>query len=237
MKKFRRVNRKQGGKNPQTGSFMKFRSVMMLTIITHHVTVALKMPRDFGGRLKTANFIHDSIAGNTWFPTPNPTLADMAAAITKYEKAATAVKTGAPSAEDKFDVAWHELFTLIKRLQYYVQGICLVNIEQEAEIAHSAGMEIKKFTARSRFVFTVKPSGAGLELSGKIRAKHCAHEWQCSQDPSREAGWYVKLIDTTMQATTFVTGFDPGSVWYFRHRCITRNGPGDWDPVISLRIP
>jgi hypothetical protein len=210
---------------------------MLLTIVTHHVVVVLKMPNDSGGRLKTCNFIHNSMAGNTWFPTPTPTMTDVAAAITKYEKAATDVKTGAPDAEDKFDGAWDELNTLIKRLQFYVQGICLVNTEQEAEIAHSAGMEIRKVTSRGKLAFMVKPSGAGLELSGKVRAPRCCHEWQCTQDPSLEAGWYVKLIDTTLQARTFVTGFEPGLLWYFRHRCITKDGPTDWDPVISLHVP
>jgi hypothetical protein len=79
-------------------------------------------------------------------------------------------------------------------------------------------------------------AGGGAELSGKVKGKRCAHEWQCTLDPTDSTGWYKKIIDTTLQAKTTVTGFTFGNTVYFRHRCILMDGPTEWDDVISIHI-
>jgi len=67
---------------------------------------------------------------------------------------------------------------------------------------------------------SVKLSAAG------IPGGHGAHEWEWSAD-----GTNWTRIQSTVDATTIVSGFTPGQVVDFRHCTITRDGQSEWDQI------
>jgi hypothetical protein len=211
--------------------------IFLITIMFYHPKVVMKIPAKIGDKIVAAQTIFTALYGNPWFPSPPVTPTDMQAAITKYEKATVASELGGPDVKAKLMEAWEELNVLLQLLRNHVEDICLVNPSKALEIAQSAGMDLRKATPKGKHSFTVKLNGYDVLLTGRVQAKRCFHEWQCTQDPMAPMSWIIKHIDSTLQAKTTVKGFESGSLWYFRHRCVIKDGPLDWDPVISVRIP
>lgn len=213
------------------------RFVFVMVLMVRHIIVVLKTPARIGDRIIDSRNIYDMMSSSTWFPSPDPPMTDFMTLITTYENAAAAVKAGKADAEADLHRAWEALNAARKLLLNYVQNVCVKNQFDAEKIALSAGMSIKKLATRDVQDFSVKAvAGGGTELAVKVKAKRCAHEWQCTIDTSNPKGWYEILIPTTLQGKTHVSGFTPGTVVYFRHRTILKDGTTDWDQIISVMI-
>jgi hypothetical protein len=213
------------------------RFVFMMVLMVRHIIVVLKTPSRIGDRIIDSRNIYDMMSVSPWFPAPDPPLAEFLTLITDYENAAAAVKTGKADSEADLHLAWETLNAARKLLLNYVQNVCVKNHDNAEKIALSAGMFIKKPATRDVQEFSVKAAASGgADLSAKVKEKRCAHEWQCTIDPLNPKSWYEILIPTTLQGKTYVSGFKPGTVVYFRHRTILKDGASDWDHIISLMI-
>jgi hypothetical protein len=212
--------------------------VFVVTTMIRHIVVVLNTPDKAGERVIDSNHIYTSMLNNPWFPNPLVSMADFRAIIDKYVTAIDNVRKRIEGAEGALEEAWNELNAARLILKNYVQIICIQKPLQAIEIAESAGMSVKKQKGKSKQSFSVKGlAGAGADLSGKVRHPRCGHEWQCTTDITDPLGWYVKPIESTLNAKTQVWGFKPGDLVYFRHRCILPEGCSEWDEVISIIIP
>ncbi len=164
-------------------------------------------------------------------------MADFALLIKAYDNAITFVETKGPDAEDKLNTAWLNLYNACQLLRDYVQIVCRKNRANALEIAHSADMEIKSHGSIKVQDFSVEAiAGGKVKLRAKVIDTPSAHEWQCSLDPTDNAKWYIKIIDTTLKGKTTASGFEAKTLVYFRHRTILKDGATAWSEIISVVI-
>jgi hypothetical protein len=211
--------------------------IIILLGVFRKIEVVLKTPRRIGDRITDSSSIYLAMGSNPWFPAPKPELNVFKDLIDKYSEAVSAVKKGGLDSKDIMKAAWAELDIARNHLRLYVQDICLDNPIQASEIAHSAGMSIKKESGRHIPAFSVKalPEG-GVKLKAKVIAKPCAHVWECSTDPDNIDSWNKIRLEVTLQCTTKVYGFKPGTRMYFRHKTISKNGPSEYDYIVNVII-
>jgi hypothetical protein len=113
-----------------------------------------------------------------------------------------------------------------------VQQIANLTPEQAASIIESAGMSVRKTGARSKPDLAVKSATQGaVHLVAKATKGNRAHEWQYSTD-----GKIWTAAPPTTQAKTTVGNLPTGVLVYFRHRVVTKAGPGDWSATISMAV-
>jgi hypothetical protein len=202
-------------------------------ISQHRVTVALNLPRSVPNLIKLGRSIIQSMTGNTWFSSPNPTLANASASLDALETAETTVKARTKGAVEARDVKYIAAATQLRQLRDYVQQVADANAANAEAIIQSAGMNVKKSgkATKAPLAATAGVVSGAVHLAAQAAAARAANEWQWSLDGK---AWNV--APTTLQAKTTIAGLTPGVLVYFRHRSVTKAGEGDWSQVVSLIV-
>jgi hypothetical protein len=194
----------------------------------------LKIPEYEVPRFITyARSIVIAMTGNSWFLSPRPSLATVAAAIDELDAAQTATLTRMAGTVAVRDEKRLVLKGLLEQLCAYVQATADANPEHAASIIESSGMYVKKPRVFPALAFTVWQE----DISGEVHlavpqaANRAAYEWAVSTDG--KSTW--TSLPTTVQAETVVRGLVPGSTAHFRYRTVTKDGTSDWsDPVSTI---
>jgi hypothetical protein len=206
----------------------------MTTQSTHRTVVSLKFPAPVLALIALAKAILQALTGNNAFPTPDPPLLTIQAAITDLENAEAAVQTRAKGAVATRNEKRAALVALLQQLKGFVQKIADGDREHALALIQSAGMHAKKVPARPKRVFAVshgKVSGSAALVTAS--AGHgAAYEWQTSADGGKT--WQV--APATLQSRTTITGLQPGATYAFRYRPVTKKGDGDWSQPLSLIV-
>ena len=100
-------------------------------------------------------------------------------------------------------------------------------------IIHSAGMAVKKLTARNKadLAVTPDPVPGTAHLVAKSAGHRSAYEWQYSLD---QKTWTAMPV--TLQAKTDISGFTLGTTYAFRFRPVLKAGEATWSQVVVQRI-
>ena len=201
----------------------------------HRATISLNLPAKIADLTLYANNIVQKLTNNPSFPTPTPTLAALIAAVSDLHAAETAALSHATGSITVRNDKRTALVSRIQQLRGYVQAIADATPENGAAIIESAGLAVRKITARAKRAFDVKPgalSGSAI-VTATTAGPRSSYEWQYSADGGKT--WV--FAPATTQGKTTVTGLSAGTTVQFRYLTVTpKGGQGDWSPAVSLLV-
>jgi hypothetical protein len=196
----------------------------------------LKRPKNQVPKLISyARGIVAAMTGSPHFPSPDPPLATVEAAIDALASAEAATLTGLHESFPARDEKRQWLWLLLDQLRGYVQRIADADVDTAASKIESAGMFVKKAASLAPKVFGAaegRVSGSVVLSAPRAKLRDAAYEWQMSLDGGKT---WVSLPVTT-RATTTVTGIAPGSKASFRYRTATKEGVGNWADLVTIVV-
>jgi hypothetical protein len=200
------------------------RFVVVLKLPRYQVPLLLVQARGIVGRM----------TGNSWFPSPLPSLAVVQQAIDDLSEAETRTLSRAPDAVAARNEKRRDLVALLQYLVAYVQAIATANPEHAASIAESAGMYLKKLGGRGPQVFAAEDG----DHSGEVKVyfpkagDRAAYEVQYSLDGG------VTWIDhgTFNRASATIPSLKPGTTVHIRYRTIVKGVTSDWSDPIAIIV-
>jgi hypothetical protein len=199
----------------------------------HSILIVLNLPIPVPALIVRATSVRDSMVANaTTFIKPTPAMPQFStdiAALTTAEAAAKARTQGAIATRDeKRKVVVSDLH----QLKAYVQQLAEASPEHADAIAQAAGMALRKTGAHAKSDLASKQKVSGaVELAARLVKGAKSHEWQYSLD-----GKVWTNAPPTLQAKTTIGNLQTGVLTYFRHRHVTKAGPGDWSDAISALV-
>ena len=206
-----------------------------MTLLKPRRTFAvLALPKPVPALLGVAESIVGRVNGNPNFPNPDPPLATITASITDLATAQKAALSRVHGAATTRDEKRAVLVTQLGQLKGFVQKMADASPENAASIIESAGLVVRKTTARKPRSFAAFPGPVtgSAKLEAPKAARRAAYEWEYSVDGGKT--WV--FAPATLQARTIVTGLPPGTSVLFRHRTVTMTGESDWSEPTSLMV-
>ncbi len=205
----------------------------MATVKTNHVVAALKLPRAVAQLIALAKAILQALVANkATFVSPTPATAKLSTDIDAVDAAETAAKTRAKGLAAIRDEKRKLLIADLHQLVAYVQQVANLTPDQAVSIIESAGMGVKKPSSHPKSDLAVQAAtSSGVHLVAKATKGSRAHEWQYSTD---QKTWTSAPPST--QAKTTIGNLPTGALVYFRHRAVTKAGPGDWSAIVAMAI-
>jgi hypothetical protein len=112
-----------------------------------------------------------------------------------------------------------------------VQSVANEAGEKAEAIVESAGMTVKKRSTRTKQPVEVKHGNAPgkVVLNAKALPKPTQYRWQMSTDQQT----WTDLPETFITKTT-VDGLTPATYYSFRLKTVTKNGPSEWSPPVTI---
>jgi hypothetical protein len=168
------------------------------------------------------------------FSLPHPPLSTVEAAIEALAEAETATRSRLLGTVPLRDEKRLALVMLLQQLRAYVQATADADVEHAVSIIESAGMAVKKPRANPGRGFAAKPGpvSGSVKLIAPKAANRAGYEWAYRLDGT---DFWVSL-PFTVQASTAVSGLQPGSTVHFRYRPATKDGTGDWSQSVSIIV-
>ena len=196
---------------------------------------ALFLPRPTSKLLTVGKAIHDAMADNPNFPSPNPPLDVFKAKLDALDKAQTKAAARTKGATEARDAIKKEVVNDMYHLCDYVQSVAekIAIPEAAAAVITSAFMSVKKVPKRDVPPLAAKNTGVPgqVALAAKAVAPVASYYWEYSLD---QETWTP--VPETLQASTTIDGLPWAKLSYFRFRALTRVGKGDYSPVVSLLV-
>jgi hypothetical protein len=177
--------------------------------------------------------ICDAVDGNAWFPSPDPPLATIRAALLALSEADTAM-LGRKNARGDRDEKKVVAKKLLERLMYHVQKTADENPEHAVAIIEGAGMFVKKPRTLAPRVLTAKdgPVSGSAAIVVPVAADRSSYEFAHSVDEQKT--WFVH--PSTTKASLVIHGLTPGTKVWFRYRVSVKGKMGDWSDAVSLFV-
>ena len=206
-----------------------------MSIVGNTIVVALGITKSTPVSLTievSTSVINQMTANKATFVSPSPALTTVSAAITTLVNAQAAFKahTGTRAARDD---AWKSLVTLMQQLRGYVQVLASANPAQASTIAQDAAMKLRKTATHHKSDLSVKGIASGsVNVVAKASKGAKAHDFAYSTDGGKT--WIG--VPTSTRAHATITGLQPGLTVTYRHRPITKTGPGDWSQPVSAIV-
>jgi hypothetical protein len=166
------------------------------------------------------------------FGSPSPALTTVSAAIATLVSTQTAFKAHLSTRAPR-DEARTNLMQLMQQLRVYVQSLVSANPAQASTIAQDAAMGLRKAPTHHKSDLSVKAVASGsVKVVAKALKGAKANDFQYSTDGGKT--WIA--VPTSTQAHTTITGLVPGTTVIYRHRPITKAGPGDWSQTVAAVV-
>jgi hypothetical protein len=156
----------------------------------------------------------------------------VSAAITTLHDAQLAFKgrTGTRAARDE---AATVLMQLLNQLRVYVQSLVSATPAQASNIAQDAAMLLRRNPSHHKSDLAVKAVAPGsVKIVAKALKSARANEFQYSTDGGKT--WIGAPVSTQAHAT--LTGLQSGLTVMYRHRPITKVGPGPWSQTVTAVV-
>jgi hypothetical protein len=166
------------------------------------------------------------------FGSPSPALTTVSAAIATLQNTQTAFKAHLGTRGARDDAA-KALMQLMQQLRGYVQNVASANPAQASTIAQDAAMALRKTPTHHKSDLSVKAVASGsVKVVAKALKGAKANDFQYSTDGGKT--WIA--VPTSTRASTTITGLVPGTTVTYRHRPITKTGPGDWSQTVTAVV-
>jgi hypothetical protein len=116
-------------------------------------------------------------------------------------------------------------------LRAYAQSVANAEPDRAEAIIHSAGMNVGKPRTRTKLPISAKYGNVlgRVVLDTKALPKPVQYRWQMSTDQTT----WTDLRESFTTKTT-VEDLVPATVYSFRLRTVTRNGPSEWSPPVTI---
>ena len=208
----------------------------MSTPSSPRVVVAMNFPSQVPVLVSVAQAIALALTGNKDFPSPDPTIAAVDAAIADLEKAQAAAQSRTKGAAAVRNEKRTALVGLLRGLKGYVQKVvdAAPDAEHALSLVHGAGMNAKKQGGPGKRTFGVVqgPVSGAVVITTPVAARRASYEWEYSADGGKT--WVAAPVTLKTRAT--VVGLVPGTSYAFRSRSVTKAGTSDWTPVVTLLV-
>jgi hypothetical protein len=208
----------------------------MSTPSSHRVVVALAFPTQVSVLVSLAQAIVLALTANKDFPSPDPTLAAVTAAVADLEQAQAAAQSRTKGAVPVRNEKRTALVGLLRGLKGYVQKVvdAAPDAEHAVSLVHAAGMNAKRqrVPAKRAFGVTPGPVSGSVVLTTAVAAQRASYEWGYSADGGKT--WVAAPVTLKTRAT--LVGLVPGTVYAFRSRSVTKTGTSDWTAVVTLLV-
>jgi hypothetical protein len=201
------------------------------------VLVALNLPEYKVPLLVTmARAIVQRMTENPWFPAPDPSLADVQAAIDDLEAAETTARSRVTGGVESREARRRVLVERLQYLQDHVQAIANANPQSAAAIIESAGMHVKRVGKPPPPVYRARAGRVSgeVDLFVPSAGERAGYEHQLSLDGGKT--WLPSPQPFTNNTRVTVTGLTPGTTVWFRYRWTFKGATGDWSQPISIMV-
>jgi hypothetical protein len=195
------------------------------------IAVLPELPHNVLRYLTVGRVIVTRMTGNPHFPAPTPPLAEVSANLDALEAREELAQKGGKGMAQERDITLRKAHTCMTLLRAYVQCVANAEPEHAEAIVHSAGMNIGKPRTRTKLPVKVKHGGAPgrVVLDAKALPKPVQYRWQMSTD---QATW-TDLPDSFI-TKSIVEGLTPATLYSFRLKTVTRNGPSEWSQPVTI---
>jgi hypothetical protein len=196
--------------------------------------VSLKFPRRISDLAALAKSIVHAMTGNASFPSPEPPLPTISAAVVALDAAQTMALTRARGTASIRDDKRLTLVGLLEQLQAYIQKTADEDLETSASVIQSAGLGVRRPPARSKRTFSARPGtlSGTVKVFAELAGRRASYAWQFSTD----AGKTWTSTASSLQAKTTISGLQPGATVHFRYRAVTKAGESDWSQPTSMIV-
>ncbi len=205
-----------------------------MTVSMNKTLAALRLPTGVPALLSVAEAIVEAMSISPSFPAPRPPLAAVRSAIKELHDAQVATVTRTRGTAAVRDRRLAVLVALLVRLKGYVEGVADDDPEHAVAIIESAGMHVKRSTARTKPGFDVQQGrvSGSVRLVARSAGERAAYLWEWKPDGG--SAWH--RLPQTIQARTVVSGLPPASTCWFRYRAVTKSGETDWSEPHSFVV-
>ena len=205
-----------------------------MTTITHRSVAVLLLPHPVPLLCKTGHSVVAQMTGSAFFTGATAQITSASNLLTALDTTERATKTRAPGSVPARNAAKRAAVAALQILTGIVQVQADANPEQADAIITSAGMSVKKAPTRTVISFNVKqgPVTGSARAIAKAAATRASYDWEWSADGGKT--WTP--APSSLQAKTTITGLPVGTTVMFRHRAVTKAGPGDWSQVVTLLV-
>jgi hypothetical protein len=181
--------------------------------------------------LMACRLILTMMTGNPSFPAPTPPLSEVSADLEALAASEELARRGGKGMVKQRDVALRKAHSKMTMLKAYVQCVANAEPEKAEAIVLSAGMNVGKPRTWTKPPIKAKHGDAPgrVVLDAKALPKPVYYRWQMSTD---QATW-TDLRESFKTKMT-VEGLMPATVYSFRLRAVTRNGPSEWSPPVTI---
>jgi hypothetical protein len=195
------------------------------------VFIALNVPKSVGKLLALARSNVERMQGQPFFPSPNPALSTISAAIDDLAAAEAHMLTRAKGAREARDAKRVVLHRLLKQLAAYILSVAYADGNDAATVIESTGFAVKRPSVRNKAALAAARGATPgtVILRAKSAGDRAAYEWRYSTD---QVNWI--FLPTTVQSSTTVTGLVAATEYFFQCRVQTPAGRGDWGDVVSF---
>jgi hypothetical protein len=206
----------------------------IMNAITSVIAVLPVGPENVSRYLMGCRVIVTMMTGNDNFPKSAPLVEEVSAALDTLEAREELALKGGKGMVKERDVALRQAHTKVTLLRAYVQSVANEAGEKAEAVVQSAGMNVKKPSARTKPSVGAKHGNAPgkVVLDAKALPKPVQYRWQMSID---EDTWTD--LPETFVTKTVVEGLARATVYSFRLRTVTKNGPSDWSPPVTIAMP
>ena len=185
--------------------------------------------------IATARHIVEMMKGNSYFPNPLPTLADITKQTILLEKAYDLALLKTKGARDNMLSERKRLHSLLKGVASYVEFIADANAENGSKVIASAGMTEHRPRIMPDRPFHVSPGKEVCSLLLRYPSMRGAVIiYQMTTDPDNPASWVQ--IHNDLRSKHLVTGLIPGVRYYFRAAYRRRGVQSAWSPVVNYVV-
>ena len=205
-----------------------------MTTLTHRSIAVLLLSESVPLLSKAGHSVVTQMTGSTYFTGATAQITHAGTLLVALDTAELATKTRAPGSVAARNAAKLAAKAALQILKGVVQQAADASPEQADAIITSAGMSVKKAPTRTVISFNVKqgPVTGSARAIAKAAATRASYDWEWSADGGKT--WTP--APSSLQAKTTITGLPVGTTVMFRHRAVTKAGPGDWSQVVTLLV-
>jgi hypothetical protein len=230
--------------------FKKNVIVIMLAMVLKTAVKKVVVVMRFNAKSKTPDFIvnaqhiHDMLLGNTDFPDVQALLPQLQTDINTLmgdeSKAKTKVVGASATVTQQKGIIYNQVELIKATIQKDVN--LPVNIHNAIAMVNGTGMYVKGHTPPTIAPLHVKhgTTSGSVILIAKSVGHHAAYEWAESKDG---INWVDCTIRVTLETRNTLSGFTPGTTWYFRMKPVLpakaktgAKGEGNWCSPVSIVI-
>jgi hypothetical protein len=195
------------------------------------IAVLPESPQNVAQYLTACRLIVTMMTDNPSFPAPTPPLSEVSADLDDLAAKEELARRRGKGMVQQRDVALRRAHGNVTLLKAYVQTTANANPDRAEAIVLSAGMSVGKPRTRTKLPVQAKHGDAPgrVVLDARALPKPVQYRWQMSTD---QTTWTD--VSESFRAKTTVEGLLHATVYSFRLRTVTRNGPSEWSPPVSI---